>query len=206
MKAERGGERLFYHALAALLFAAACAWLGAACFPRLVPAEPEAAVPAASAAPARFRGLLLRREERFEPGAFPDAAEGERLPAARTGTESGLLFIGCDGWEALGPADAAPLSPDRLDALLSGAPAEADPLAPRLVYGFDLSCAAFLEGGAAPRTGPCRLRLEKVSGEVSARVLSVCADGGRTAMLLRLTEAPDALYRLRFVEGEFAQG
>ena len=87
-------ERAFYHALAALLFAAACAWSLAALYRHMdAPALPAPA-PAPTAAPAalRFRGLLIRQEQRLPAGAFPDAAPGARLSAADTGTESALYF------------------------------------------------------------------------------------------------------------------
>ena len=113
-------ERAFYHALAALLFAAACAWSLAALYRHMDAPEPPAPTPAPTAAPAalRFRGLLIRQEQRLPAGAFPDAAPGARLSAADTGTESALYYPACDGWEGLKPEDAERLTPAGLEKLL----------------------------------------------------------------------------------------
>ncbi len=204
-RAERGGERLFYHALWALLFAAACAWFAAALYARLE--APDAAAPAetapASPGGGRFRGLLLRREERVDAAAFPAVTSGTRLSAAETGGESALYFIGCDGWEALCPADAERLTPERLAELLA-APAPEPREGARLVYGFTLGCVALFEGEAAPQPGRCRLRID--GAEAEAQLLSVTTDAlGRRALLLRLTDFPQALYERRFIEGEILE-
>ena len=205
MRTERGGEGPFYHALAALLFAAACAWLAAALY-RGVPARAalqESPPTATPGEPGRFRGVLLRREERFPPDAFPGTAEGARLSAAETGTESALCFTGCDGWETLSPDDAGRLSPDGLDRLLAAPENAPDENARRLVYGWALWCAAWYEGPRPPAPGPVRLRPDGADGALSATLLSAATDAtGRTALLLRLTEFPQAWYTLRFVEGE----
>lgn len=197
-------ERLFYHALAALVFAAACAWSLAALYARLDTAPPPDSAPEASAAPmpCRFRGLLIRQERRLPAGAFPGTEAGTRLSAADTGTESALFFPMCDGWEGLSPADAQMLTPGGLEKLLNAEPPERED-APRLVYGFTLTCAALLEDGAAPYPGPCRLRLDGVEDELTADLLSVTADAmGRRMLLLRLTDFPEQLYEMRTAAGE----
>ena len=197
-------ERAFYHALAALVFAAACAWSAAALYARLeVPDMPEPS-PEATAAPAacRLRGLLLRREQRLPAGAFPNAAPGARMSAEETGTESALFFSSCDGWEGLSPEDAEKLTPGGLERLLNAVPPEASE-APRLVYGFTLYCAALFEGETTPLPGPCRLALDGVEDEITADILSVTADAlGRRMLLMRLTEFPEKLYEMRAVTGE----
>lgn len=206
MRTERGGERAVYHALAALLFAALCAWSAAALYRGLEGPGAAALSPEPSALPApasgRLRGLLLRREERVPAGAFPEAEEGARLEAARTGTESALYFTGCDGWEFLTPEAAQALSPGGLEALLDAPAPRGDPEGARLVYGFTLGVIALWEGDAPPAPGPVRLRLEGI-GELDARLLSVTEDAlGRRLLLLRLSEFPETLYRARLVEGE----
>ena len=197
-------ERLFYHALAALVFAAACAWCLAVLYTQLDAAPPPGPVPEASAAPAqhRFRGLLIRQEQRLPAGAFPGTEAGTRLNAADTGTESALFFPSCDGWEGLSPDDAQMLTPGGLERLLDAEPPERED-APRLVYGFALTCAALLEDGAAPLPGPCRLTIDGVEDGIGAELLSVTADAmGRRMLLLRLTAFPETLYEMRVVEGE----
>ena len=197
-------ERAFYHALAALLFAAACAWSLAALYRRMDAPEPPAPTPAPTAAPAalRFRGLLIRQEQRLPAGAFPDAAPGSRLSAADTGTESALYFPACDGWEGLKPEDAERLTPAGLERLLDAEPPETGDAA-RLVYGFSLLCAALTEGDVSPLPGPCRLTIDGAQGELAGDILSVTADAlGRRMLVIRLTDFPEKLYELRTVEGK----
>lgn len=199
-------ERAFYHALAALVFAAVCAWSLAALYTLFDRTGEEKPVPEVSDAPAacRFCGLLIRHEQRLPAGAFPGTKAGMRLNAADTGTESALFFPECDGWEGLSPEDALRLTPGGLERLLSAAPPEPEE-GPRLVYGFTLTCAALLEDGASPLPGPCRLSVEGVEGEITADLLSVTADAmGRHMLLLRLTEFPEELYEMRVVFGEIA--
>ena len=132
-------ERAFYHALAALVFAAVCAWSLAALYTLFDRSGEEKPVPEVSDAPAacRFCGLLIRHEQRLPAGAFPGTKAGMRLNAADTGTESALFFPECDGWEGLSPEDALRLTPGGLERLLSAAPPEPEE-GPRLVYGFTL--------------------------------------------------------------------
>ena len=199
-------ERAFYHALAALVFAAVCAWSLAALYTLFDRTGEEEPAPEASDAPAacRFCGLLIRHEQRLPAGAFPGTKAGMRLNAADTGTESALFFAECDGWEGLSPEDALRLTPGGLERLLSAAPPEPEE-GPRLVYGFTLTCAALLEDGASPLPGPCRLSVDGVEDEITADLLSVTADAmGRRMLLLRLTEFPEELYEMRVVFGEIA--
>ena len=93
----------FYAALAALLFAAACAWRGAALYAALVPAE----APGAEERPTggRLTGILLRHELSLAE-AIPGAFEGERLSASETGLVPGRFYSACDGYESLSPEDA----------------------------------------------------------------------------------------------------
>lgn len=201
MRNEARSARRFYCALSALLFAAACAWIGAAGFGRLFRPQAAAETPEISVPCGTLRGILLRRETRLD-AAPAGAGEGTRLSAAETGSESALFFTGCDGWEYLSPADAEKLTPEALEALLARPPEDAGGAEGRLVFGFDCCLAAFFEGGDAPPRGACRLRL--ADGELAEGcVVSAAADAqGRTALLLRLTVFPEALYGQRFVEAE----
>ena len=199
MRTDRRGARLYYHALAALLFAAVCAWLGAAVFGAL--AVQDALREETPPVPGRLRGILLRRERALSPEEIPAGAEdGMRLSAVETGSEAGLFLSGADGLEDLSPEDAAALTPETLDALLARK-AERDADAGRLVPDFACCCAAFCEGGE-PAPGPCRVCIDG-AGEYEGRVVSAARDEeGRTALLIRIPEGDAALYRLRFVTGE----
>ena len=204
MRIDRDGERLFFHALAAMLFAAVCAWCTASLYTRLEGADAPRPSAAPSAAPAggSIRGVLLRREQAVEASAFPDARAGERLSAERTGGESALFFPDSDGWAFLSPADSERLTPERLEILLQ-ADAREQPGSARLVYGFEQLCAALCEEDEPPMPGPCRLRLDGFPEEIDARLLSVSTDAlGRVTLIIRLADFPPELYNIRFVEGE----
>ena len=204
MRTDKGGERIFFHALAAMLFAAVCAWCAHALYLRLDGAGTPVPSAAPTAAPAggTIRGVLLRREQAVEAAAFPDAKAGERLSAKRTGSESALFFPDSDGWTFLTPADSERLTPERLEALLASEAGER-PGSPRLVYGFEQLCAALFEGETPPAPGLCRVRLEGTDGEIAARVQSVTTDAlGRTTLVIRLVDFPQELYGMRFVTGE----
>ena len=198
-------ERAVYHILAALLFAALCAWCAAALYERLERTSPPETPAESAVSPqgARFRGVLAREEERVEAGAFPGAVPGARLAANETGGESALWFPSSDGLEGLAPLDLEKLTPEELETLLNSSPGERLDT-PRLVYGFTLACAALLDGDASPAPGPCRLVIG--GAEAKGRLLSVTTDAlGRRLLLLRLTEFPEALYNERFVEGEILE-
>ena len=200
-------ERLFYHALAALVFAAACAWSLAALYAQLDKQDVPKPTPEASTVPepCRFRALLIRQEQRLPAGAFPGIEAGTRLNAADTGTGSALFFPACDGWEALSPADAERLTPGGLEKLLDAEAPEPEAAA-RLVYGFAITCAALLEEGEPPLPGPCSLSIDGAEGEIAADLFSITADAlGRRMLLLRLTEFPEALYELRIVTGTIGE-
>ena len=200
MRTDRRGARLYYHALAALLFAAVCAWLGAAVFGAL--AVQDALREETPPVPGRLRGILLRRERALSPEEIPAGAEdGMRLSAAETGGEAGLFLSGADGLEGISPEDADALTPAGLDALLA-LKAEREEDGGRLVLDFACCCAAFYKGDASPSPGPCRVCIDG-AGDYEGRVVSAARDEeGRTALLIRIPEGDAALYRLRFVTGE----
>ena len=195
---------MFFHALAAMLFAAVCAWCAHSLYTGLSGTALPVSEPAPAETPVRgtIRGVLLRREEAVEASAFPDVRAGERLSAERTGGESALFFPDSDGWAFLSPADSERLTPERLEALLQS-DARAEPGKPRLVYGFEQLCAALCEGDEPPMPGPCRLRLDGFPEEIDARLLSVSTDAlGRVTLVLRLVDFPPELYNVRFITGE----
>ena len=143
------------------------------------------------------RGIVLRREIRLAPWDVPaSAADGKRLSAAETGGEPGLFFEASDGFSGLSPEDALPFSAGRAEALLAAAPGEAG--GARLVTGNAVRVAALVEGGGAPEAGTrCRVRITGADGPCEALVEA--AD--ENAVLLRITEEPEFLCRVRFVEG-----
>ena len=187
-----------YGALAALLFTAACAWLAAAIFP---PAEGAAAAPETPVPEMNLRGIVLRREAALGPWEIPaEAVDGKRLSAAETGREPGLYFAQTDGWEALTPEDALPLTEARVEELLSSEPGEAAP--GRLVTDRRVWLAALAEGVPVfPAGTRCTLRLDGAEDPLPA-VVEACEG---SALLLRLEDA-EALYRLRFAEGTLGVG
>ena len=192
----------FYSLLAALLFTAVCAWIGAAVFAGLQ--APETALPNRSdpGTPAELRGIVLRREESVSPDAGRDAyPDGQRLSAGENpfGGGSVLFFADCDGYEYLRPERAQALCPETLDALLNAGadPSGAD--SARIVLGCDWYYAAFVSRGDIPAEGEvCRLLFDHFPSPVRALLLSARSDSsGRTALLFRLTEGGDYL-KLRF--------
>ena len=200
MSREASAAR-FYAVLAALLFTAACAWIGAALFAPL-----EGGLPAAAPRPEteakQLRGVLLREELLLPADAFPDAREGRRLSAAETGLAAGRYYSESDGYAFLSPADAEELSPAALDVLLALPPEKSD--GARLVTGWDCRYAALFEGADAPAVGTrCRLRFDGAAEPLEALVLRASQDEtGRTALLFRLTAGAEALDRERFADAE----
>ena len=196
----------FYSALAALLFAAVCAWAGSGLFGRLdAPAETEPPPPAEEAA-TELRGIVLRRETTV----FPDSGaregadmDGQRLSAAENPytNESAVFFSDCDGFEYLAPEDAFSLTADGLDALLSSEAEKVSLGRVRLVSGYDWYYAAFSDGGSVSSSEDT-YRLIFDSFKTPVRALLVRADtdsAGRTVLLFRLTEGGDYL-KLRFTD------
>lgn len=195
----------FYSALAALLFAAVCAWAGSALFGRLEPpAETEPPPPAEEAA-GELRGIVLRRETTVFPDSKAQKAadgDGQRLSAGENPytNESAVFFSDCDGFEYLTPEDAFSLTADGLDALLRSQAEKVPPGRSRLVSGYDWYYAAFLDGGNVSSAGTYRLIFD--SFETPVRALLVHADtdsADRTVLLFRLTEGGDYL-KLRFAD------
>lgn len=205
----------FSRAVAAVLFLAASAYIGAGLFSGLERGAETVSVRAVSVTDSvKLQGLAVRRERliRSPGGGRVTAGEGLRVPkggqlALEDGRplpadSSGLFFSDTDGLESLGPEALEGLDVKGLEALLSleGRP-EGDALG-RLVLGCDWYYAALAPQEAAlPEPGPCALLLD--GRRLSARLLSVSPpEDGQVALVLRLTEDDGELLRLRKAEAE----
>jgi len=201
----------FYSALAALLFIALCAYLGSALYGGLE--TPRTVINLASTEDKlRLKGIVLRREEQLENYGRADfsALDGVRLssgekysPEHEALTQSAVFFTSSDGYEYLSPEDAVGLSPALLTELLSSRPESA--VGPRLVYGFDYYYAAFLSGSEDISPGPCRVKFQGFDDSCRAQLISVSHHGGKTALLLRLTQGGPEYLSLRFAEAELIE-
>lgn len=184
----------FYAALSTLLFAAVCAYVGAALFTALqLPSNETVPAPAKSEG-GELWGILLRREEKAPADMM--AAEGERLPVSALVSETAVFSSRSDGYE-LSPEIAAELSPETLKSLMLTEPTGSG--GPRLIYGFDCYYAAFYSGPDNIEPGPCRLRFEGDTHR--AELLSVSRSGTDCMLLFRLMLAPELL-ELRFCRAE----
>lgn len=187
---RKGGDTPFLRAVAAALFLAACAYVGAALY-GLLASLPAPAVPAMAETKPAMTGLALRTETVLD--ARIDAEDGSRLRG------QGVYFQACDGYETLSPSLWETLDAETLTALLAAAPEEAG--AARLVTDTVWFYAALLTAGETPEKGPCRLRFAGFDRAVPARLVEVREDKGCTLLLFRLTEGGDYL-RIRSIDAD----
>lgn len=180
--------------MAAALFLALCAWVGAFLFRRLDAPAPSSAAP--TAAPLRLEGLVLRQEQ---PLSAPLAAEsGARLSDRETGgLGPGLYLESLDGFEHLSPALLDGLDAAGLRALLDERPRRDRSARAKLIRGFAWYYAALADGAPELSPGPCRLRFAGMERSAPARLLDVRTGEGESLLLLRLTEDGAAFARLR---------
>ena len=204
---HKRGDGAFLRGVSVLLFLAACAWFGAGLRTRLLPRSlPVAAVEEAPRE--TLTGICLRDEA---PLFLPETAAlavspGERVPAggllARLAngeelrTERSALYLpDADGWESLGPGEAASLDAPALRALLEQTPPAPTGCRGRLVYGTAWFFAALAPADITrPEPGACRLRFEGSRDWLPARLLPPNgADGGESVLLFRLSRGGDCL-------------
>ena len=180
------GNRRIYGLLSALLFAAACAYLGAALLAVLQKPRPVLAPAETPGAEARLHGIILRREEALSPAMALEFSgqEARRIPATEN-RQSGCLLPRSDGYEYLCPEDAFGISPSKLEALLASKPVQGR--GSKLVYGFEQYYAAFYEGENLPSPGSCRIKFDGIDEIFPAEILEVSTENGVCALLLRLT-------------------
>lgn len=183
------GSSRFYAVLSMLLFAAVCAYAGAAVFTALDPPPGESVPALAKSGGGDLRGIMLRYEEQAPESI--DASAGERIPPGELNRQSALFFSECDGYEALSPDDAVGLDPDTLSKLMQFSPGQSS--GAKLIYGFDCYYAAFYSGIEDIEPGPCRLRFEGESYSRRAEIISVSRSEGECAVLFRLMLAPELL-------------
>ena len=200
------GSARFYSVLAALLFTAVCAYIGAAVFPHMDTALPETrdiTVTDTVETPARLHGIVLRTERCIPQ--LPAAQNGRRLSpteasvgGGQASERGGIYFESCDGFEYLSPRDADSVTPEGLDALMEKVPESTGDSA-RLVEGYAWYCAVFVDGECPD--GACRVLFDGTEYPVRALVISHSSDdSGRTAALLRLTCGGEYL-SMRYVDG-----
>lgn len=199
----------YLRAVAAVLFLAACAYLGAGLFGSASGPRTVTVCSGSIRQSVPLTGIALRREELL-PGEIPPGLEqGERVSAhsALGGTqrvlapESALCFSGGDGCEDLSPESLRPFSLERVEALLEREGEKAEGC--RLVYDFCWYYAA-VSAEPCPIEAPAQVQLSLVGieGPISALLCAVDESGGSTALLLRTgSMSPDCLC-LRKCTGE----
>lgn len=195
--------------MAAVLFLAACAYLGAGLFGTRPRQHSVAVCPGSIRESVTLSGIALRRETLL-PGDMPSKLkEGERVPAgtelggseAVFAPESALCFSGGDGCEALSPEALYPFTLERVLELLDCAPEKAEGC--RLIFDFCWYFAAVTEQPFQLRApAQVQLLLPGAEGAIPAQLCATDESGGSTALLLRIgTMRPDLLC-LRKCAGE----
>ncbi len=198
----------FIGALSSLLFLAVCAYAGACLYPGAGGGETAVLYSVTLTESVELRGIAIRNEQALT---LPRGGEflvesGRRLPCGALLTGSGgesvtapsssIFFDSCDGFESLSPEDLFPLSVSGVDTLLARKPdKQADG---RLVLSNEWYFAAVSGSAALPGEGFCWVIFDPASDPVEAYVVSLSKEeGGRRAILLRLTAGGDALLSLR---------
>lgn len=190
---RKGRDSPLLTAAAALLFLAACAWLGAFLFTALRGLS-EARLPVSAQAEAPLSGVAVRRERVITP--IPGAPDGRRI---RTPEGPGVYFEACDGYESLTPEMLEELDAAGLSALREAPPGK--PGQARLVEDAVWYFLAEAAPGECPEPGPCRLRFAGFARAVPARLLEVRESGTGRLLLFRLNEGGDYL-KIRWIEAE----
>lgn len=194
--------------MSSLLFLAVCAYAGAYLYPGAGGGETAVLCSVTLTESVELHGVAVRSEQALtlaRGGEFA-AESGKRLPCGAllaggggesvTAPSSSIFFDTCDGYESLSPADLFPLSVSSVDALLARKPDK--PADGRLVLSNDWYFAAVSGSSALPSEGFCRVSFDPASAPVEACVVSLSKqEGGRRAILLRLTAGGDAMLSLR---------
>lgn len=183
--------------MAALMFAAVCAYVGAAFFGG-TDFSSETGEPTSQTQTVLY-GIALRRESALS-GTL-DLPDARRLSAASVSelpdAQTVIYCSGCDGFEHLTPDVLSGMSADALEELLEAEPAgNAD--GGKFIYGFDWYFAAFLTQGEAPAISThSRLIFDQNGSEAKGRLVNIIADGGRTVLVFRILDFSPELLRVR---------
>ena len=194
---RKGRDSKLLAAAAAVLFLAACAYVGAFLFTAL--GELAAArLPVFEQARSPLAGIAVRHERAIAP--IPGAPEGKRIG---TPEGPGVYFSSCDGYESLSPEMLDDLDAAALSALREtppGKPGQAR-LAEDAVWFFLAEAAP----GGSPEPGPCRLRFAGFARPVPARLLEIRETEAGQLLLFRLNEGGEYL-KIRWIEAEIERG
>ena len=210
-ESRRSGSR-YPGLVAAVLFLAVCAWLGAALYGALrqeAEADPLRPVLAPEGVP--LRGIAVRTEEVLCSDLAGEAlaSDGDKLAAGAPlrrfadgsvlcAPESAVFFTDCDGFETLRPEDLETMDAAGLAALLDREGDVPEEAFGRLVLREAWFFAALAPAGQIPEgTRLCRFCPEGAENTVSARLWRLGeAQEGQVPVILRLTCGGDWL-RLR---------
>lgn len=209
------GKRVFPGAVAAVLFAAMCAYVlarFAAGTASGVKPTPERAQPTIT-----LTGVVIRTEECISSacGCNVTAESGQRqranavLAVAEDGSEiyfdtAGVFYADTDGYEHLTPDILTELDAAGLSALLSSAPNFDEGAVGRVVTGFCWYYAALLPDGAQPPDAQeWDVYFPEAKVTAHGRVMRTL-NGGRRGVILRFTTALAETAHLRFTEGQIA--
>lgn len=200
-------DSAYLRVLSAVLFAAVCAYVGAAMFsatnlsnsvnPRSMEFYDSVAL----------EGIAIRREKTLRGTSLsPGVESGGRFAAGTvlafqgeeffSSSRPALFLAGCDGFEHLSPALLDSLDEKRLDELLASRPEPLPQTLGRLVEDFDWYYAAFAPADVTLSTGPCLLDFG--TGEnYPARLVSCRPYPTRQLLVFRLTRFDESLLSLR---------
>lgn len=201
----------FAWAVTAVLFIAACAYIGAGLFGELAPGLRTAPVGSVTVTESlTLRGLALRSERLIGlDGGEILAENARRVPAgglvARTEEEavtlsdSALFFTDWDGLERLGPDCLENLTVSGLRQLLEEEPSTEANVLGRLVFGYDWYFAALIkEDAALSAPSGYRLLFEGMDRPAQAELIFLSPpEGDRRAALFRLKESGESWLSLR---------
>lgn len=183
--------------VAAVLFLAACAYLGAWLFGSYPRERTVTACSGNIRESAALEGIAVRSEALFPATGSVSAEDGARIPAGTQLSQEGaqavfapssaLCFTGGDGYETLSPEALQPFSLERLQELMDYTPEKADSAALRLVYDFCWYYAAATEQPCPIEAGAwAQVLFSGMESPVSAQVCAVDKGSGSTGLLLRI--------------------
>ena len=203
---KRPGDAAFVQAVAAVLFIAACAYIGAGLLRDLRPGRETAIVRRASVTDSvELKGIAVRREQLIcSPDGAAHLADGKRVKAGTALSRavfapvSAIFFSDFDGLESLSAEDLEELSVASLTALLEAGPQTPADAVGRIVTGCDWYYAALAPAGTELTKKEYSLCFAGLDARVRARLLYQSeAEEGEMALLFRLTQGGAEYLRLR---------